>query len=106
MACLLSCSPMWHPQIGRIYQAFSGTEGGGTVQNIIEARLPPALPLLPRDLEAGVTLVVEADWEARTARSIALTFRLVGGWSGCTEGGAHDRGRAGVVAPTGGCERP
>ncbi|KAL4419383.1 hypothetical protein ABPG77_002910 [Micractinium sp. CCAP 211/92] len=65
-------------QIGRIYQAFSGTEGGGTVQNIIEARLPPALPLLPRDLEAGVTLVVEADWEARTARSIALTFREAG----------------------------
>lgn len=65
-------------QIGRIYQAFSGTEGGGTVQNIIEARLPPALPLLPRDVEAGVTLVVEAGWEARTARSIALTFREAG----------------------------
>lgn len=45
------------------------------MQNIIEARLPPLLPLLPRDLEAGVTLVVEAGWEARTARSIALTFR-------------------------------
>lgn len=71
------------PQIGRIYQAFSGTEGGGTVQNIIEARLPPALPLLPRDVEAGVTLVVEAGWEARTARSIALTFRCVGESESC-----------------------
>ncbi|KAL4439780.1 hypothetical protein ABPG75_002781 [Micractinium tetrahymenae] len=65
-------------QIGRIYQAFSGAEGSGTVRNIIEARLPPLLPLLPRELEAEVTLVVEAGWEARTARSIALTFREAG----------------------------
>jgi len=51
------------------------------VQNIIEARLPPPpLPLL-EGLDAGVTLVVEAGWEARTARSIALTFRYVG--AGC-----------------------
>ncbi|PSC69282.1 Amino acid permease 2 isoform A [Micractinium conductrix] len=63
-------------QIGRIYQAFTGREGSGSVQNIIEARLagPPGFA----DLDAGVTLVVDAGWEARTARSIALAFREAG----------------------------
>lgn len=42
------------------------------MQNLIEARLPPQLPLAEG---AGLTLVVEAGWEVRTARSIALTFR-------------------------------
>lgn len=43
------------------------------MQNIIEAHLPP-LPLLGA-AGLGLSLVVEAGYEARTARSIALTFR-------------------------------
>ena len=41
-------------QIGRIYQAFTGREGSGSVQNIIEARLagPPGFA----DLDAGAPL--------------------------------------------------
>lgn len=58
-------------QVGRIWQQFSSVEQG-QVLNIIEALAPPALPLAEG---AGLTLVVEAGWEARTARSIALTFK-------------------------------
>lgn len=61
-------------QVGRIYQQFSCLEEG-RVQNIIEATLPPPpLPLLA-GADLAVTLVVEAGYEARTARSIALSFR-------------------------------
>lgn len=56
------------------------------MQNLIEAVLPAALPLAGG---GGATLVVDAGWEVRTARSIALTFRCAGvggvgarGWGG------------------------
>ncbi|EFN51118.1 hypothetical protein CHLNCDRAFT_141300 [Chlorella variabilis] len=62
-------------QVGRIWQQFSSLEEG-RVQNIIEAHLPP-LPLLGA-AGLGLSLVVEAGYEARTARSIALTFRQAG----------------------------
>jgi hypothetical protein len=72
--------------VGRIYQQFSCLQEG-RVQNIIKATLPPPpLPLLA-GAELAVTLVVEAGYEARTARSIALSFRC----------GCGGRGRGGTI---------
>lgn len=55
---------------GRIWQRFSSLEGG-RVQNVIELR-PEGLPLLEG---SAAVAVVEAAYEQRTARSIALSFR-------------------------------
>lgn len=68
-------------QVGRIWQQFSSLEEG-RVQNVIEALPPAGLPLADG---ASLTLIVEAGWEPRTMRSIALTFRCVcwGRWLGC-----------------------
>jgi hypothetical protein len=61
--------------VGAIYQRFSSL-AEGRVQNVIEARLPPPPPLalLAPDAWLEATLVVEASYEPRTARSIALSF--------------------------------
>lgn len=61
------------PQVGRIWQQFSSVEEG-RVLNVIEALLPPQLPLAEG---AGLTLLVEAGWEVHSARNIALSFRWV-----------------------------
>lgn len=58
-------------QVGRIWQQFSSLDEG-RVQNVIEALPPAGLPLADG---ASLTLIVEAGWEPRTTRSIALTFR-------------------------------
>lgn len=58
-------------QVGRIWQQFSSLDEG-CVQNVIEALPPAGLPLADG---ASLTLIVEAGWEPRTTRSIALTFR-------------------------------
>lgn len=66
-------------QVGRIWQQFSSLDEG-RVQNVIEALPPAGLPLAEG---ASLTLIVEAGWEPRTVRSIALTFRcawLAGWW--------------------------
>ena len=62
-------APLAPLSIGRIYQRFSSLEQG-QAENIIEAtaRLPPLAG-------AGVQFVVEARYEPRTARSIALRFQ-------------------------------
>jgi hypothetical protein len=70
-------------QVGRIYQRFTSL-AEGRVQNLMEARLPAGLPLGLGE-GSSLTLVVEAGYEVRTARSIALTFRWAGG---CNGGGA------------------
>ncbi|PRW33218.1 putative plastid-lipid-associated chloroplastic isoform X2 [Chlorella sorokiniana] len=61
-------------RVGRIWQEFSSLDQG-VVQNVIEALPPAGLPLADG---ASLTLIVEAGWEPRTARSIALTFREAG----------------------------
>ena len=97
-------------QVGAIYQSFSSLEEG-RVRNIIEvvpcssgssSSSPSAdgadgaagTGATPPPLLAGssATLVVEAAFEARTQRSIALSFRcgwkgLVGGRAGGGDGG-------------------